>query len=199
MSKPLQGVVPNGEGQPRFIGANGGGLIVGRNIGPNTRPFVAPNLGGFLIIPVVSDTAVAQSHTSIVHGSGMALIGQEISFLDAVLFRVMTAPAGQIIYETDASQHAAGNRTTSFGAAISRWEDDWIGLAQVVVISDLAFQQVNQAFPIPPPAPLTCRVDGAIIRSMMNDFDVAQLNASMKRKMALFGNRMRTRFFVEGP
>ena len=208
---PLEGVVPGGVGQPVFQGGPGGGIIVGRTVGPNTRVGVVPALGGLTIVPVVSDTNVAQAHTAIIHGGGMAIVGQELSFLDAILFRVMTCGGGQIVYESDASAHTAGARTESFGAVISRWDDDWIGLPDVVCISDLAYQQANALFPpaVAPP-PLVLHIDGAVVRSMMADFDPAQISASMKRiaaarreedclEMAYYFVRELRPFEVRGP
>jgi hypothetical protein len=50
------------------------------------------------------------------------------------------------------------------------------------MISDLAYRQYHVLFhPAAMPPPMVLNIDGAIVRSMLNDLDVAQINASMKR------------------
>ena len=50
------------------------------------------------------------------HLSVFALIGKEISLLNVVLFHVITAQGGQLVYGSDALE--------SFGAVISRGKDN---------------------------------------------------------------------------
>ena len=50
------------------------------------------------------------------------------------------------------------------------------------MISDLAYRQYHVLFhPAAMPPPMVLNIDGAIVRSMLNDLNVAQINASMKR------------------
>ena len=155
---PQDGGNPLGS-QPLYRGAiaPGGGVVpAGERIGPNCRPGVIPNLGGMIIIRVRSDQAAAAVLEQYL-GRAFVLAGPDVSLQTAALFRVLTAPAGQIVYESSAgavaAPGAAVGRSQSFGASVSRWTDDWNLEYPVVVISGRAWLEVRQQFPaVAPPA-----------------------------------------------
>ena len=112
------------------------------------------------------------------------LVAPSVDLMTAVLFRCMCGPAGQIVYESDASEPApaglGGRRQESYVPMGQRWGDNWRG-TDCCVISNNAWEEVMTRFPQVNPAPIrgavpeVIRVPGALIRHLMGGTNSQEL------------------------
>lgn len=110
--------------------------------------------------------------------------------MTAVLFRCMCGPAGQIVYESDASEPApaglGGRRQESYVPMGQRWGDNWRGTDHCCVISNNAWEEVMTRFPQVNPAPIrgavpeVIRVPGALIRHLMGGTNSQELMNALR-------------------
>ena len=103
---------------------------------------------GLIVLRVTSEAsaaATAERHLN----SAFYLIGQNLDLLTACLFRVITGPRDQIVYESDASELApaglAQGRQESYASSVMRWRDDWNGTETAVCISTALWNQIRSA------------------------------------------------------